>query len=253
HELGENPRYKNWWQLHSRTALALSLLSGIDNEALSVASLYTGSFGSLSAPYSREANTRISYATIFIIIIEDVAQFIFLVIYQKVTIIPAIVPILALSSCTALIAIRAISMMYLAFFYQHSLFDCYDNDEVFEEEDSEVLDVKNVIQGSLEDKSSSSVEKKNRPFYSYGSEIAKVLNVIKCKYSYSNMQFDWTITGKYNRSDKSHLMTWVIDKDIDGNCHKILVSKNNCAPVSFDGNYLGSYLLPNDDLIVIAT
>ncbi|CAG8605150.1 13602_t:CDS:2, partial [Racocetra fulgida] len=30
-------------------------------------------------------------------------------------------------------------------------------------------------------------------------------------------------------------------------------SKNNCAPVSFNGNYLGSYLLPNDDLIVIST
>ncbi|CAG8800853.1 2942_t:CDS:2, partial [Racocetra fulgida] len=173
------------------------------------------------------------------------------VIYQKTAIIPAIVPILALSSCTALIVIRAISMMYLSCFYQHSLFDCYDNDEVFEEEDSEVLDVENVIQGIYStfkrifsnvktdiihvasinnEESSSSVEKKNRRFYSYGSEIAKVLNVIKCKYSYSNMQFNWTITGRYNRSDKSHLMTWTIDREIDGNCHKILVSKNNCAP-----------------------
>ncbi|CAG8720066.1 23192_t:CDS:2, partial [Cetraspora pellucida] len=71
-ELRENPRYKNWWLVHYRTALALSLLSGIDNEALNVASLYTGSFGSLSAPYSREANVRISYATTFIIIIEDI-------------------------------------------------------------------------------------------------------------------------------------------------------------------------------------
>ncbi|CAG8720057.1 23191_t:CDS:2 [Cetraspora pellucida] len=143
--------------------------------------------------------------------------------------------------------------MYFACFYQRDLFDSYDNDEILVEEDSETLDVENIIQGSLENRSSSSAEKENRRFYSYGSEIAKVLNVIKCEYSYSEVQFDWTITGKYNRYDKEHLMTWTIDREIDGNCHKLLVSKNDCTPISFNGDYLGSYLLPNDDLIVIAT
>ncbi|CAG8688497.1 23938_t:CDS:10, partial [Dentiscutata erythropus] len=114
-ELSED-KYRKWWQTHSRTALATTLLSGLDVEALNVASSRTASIGSLNAPYSPEADRRIFYATTILLLIEDVPQFIFLIIYQKVTIIPAIIPILVLSSCTILIVIRVISIIYLAFF-----------------------------------------------------------------------------------------------------------------------------------------
>ncbi|RIB30613.1 hypothetical protein C2G38_2136247, partial [Gigaspora rosea] len=88
HELN-GKRYQRFWTRHSRTALVTTLLSWFDVEALNVAS-------SLNAPYTPEACRSIFYANNFILFIEDVPHLIFLTIYQKVTIIPTIVPILAL-------------------------------------------------------------------------------------------------------------------------------------------------------------
>ncbi|CAG8537064.1 11673_t:CDS:10, partial [Scutellospora calospora] len=133
-ELSHNEHYKKWWQRHSRTALATTLLSGLDNEALNVSSSHTGGFRSLNAPYSPEADRRIFYCTAIIVLIEDVPQFIFLIIYQKVTIIPAIVPILALCSCTILIFFRVISIIYLGFFYDRTSIADRDYDEELKDE-----------------------------------------------------------------------------------------------------------------------
>ncbi|CAG8525886.1 21622_t:CDS:10 [Cetraspora pellucida] len=127
-ELRENDRYKRWWKDHSYTALALTMFSGIDNEALNVASSHFAGYRSLNAPYTQETDQRIIMSIVFIMFIEDVPQFIYLIIYQKVTIIPAIVPILALSSCTILIFIRVISIIYLAFFCERNLFQDYEEE-----------------------------------------------------------------------------------------------------------------------------
>ncbi|CAG8750373.1 6837_t:CDS:2, partial [Cetraspora pellucida] len=136
-ELRENDRYKRWWKDHSYTALALTIFSGIDNEALIVASSHFAGYRSLNAPYTREADQRIILSIVFIMFIEDVPQLIYLIIYQKVTIIPAIVPILALSSCTILIIIRAISIIYLAFFYERDIFFQEYEEEVGEKDSIE--------------------------------------------------------------------------------------------------------------------
>ncbi|CAG8803800.1 17471_t:CDS:2, partial [Racocetra persica] len=136
-ELGENDRYKRWWKDYSYTALALSIFSAVDNEALNVASSHFAGYRALSAPYTRGTDQRIILATVFIMFIEDIPQFIYLIIYQKVTIIPAIVPILALSSCTILIFIRIISIIYLAFICERER-DRHDDeyDEELGEKDS---------------------------------------------------------------------------------------------------------------------
>ncbi|CAG8548124.1 1046_t:CDS:2 [Dentiscutata erythropus] len=126
--------YRKWWSTHSRTALATTLLSGLDVEVLNVASSHIASIGSLNAPYSPEADRRILYATVFILITEDMPQFIFLIIYQRVIVIPAIVPILALSSCTILIFLKAISIIYYAFFYERKL--RHEDDEPTNETDA---------------------------------------------------------------------------------------------------------------------
>ncbi|CAG8454748.1 6613_t:CDS:10 [Dentiscutata heterogama] len=141
-ELNED-KYRKWWQMHSRTALATTLLAGLDVEALNVASSRTASIGSLNAPYSPEADRRIFYATTILLLIEDVPQFIFLIIYQKVTIIPAIIPILVLSSCSILIVLRVISIIYLAFFcerewrYEDEILDDEPKREAYADASSE--------------------------------------------------------------------------------------------------------------------
>ncbi|CAG8513259.1 15619_t:CDS:10 [Dentiscutata heterogama] len=113
-ELKENEQYRKWWMKHSCIAKVLTLLSVIDSEALNVASSHAF-IVSLNASYSREAYYRIFYASVFVMVIEDVPQFILLVIYQKVTIIPAILPIITLSSCIILIIVRVISTIYMMF------------------------------------------------------------------------------------------------------------------------------------------
>ncbi|CAG8483152.1 4556_t:CDS:10, partial [Racocetra persica] len=81
--------------------------------------------------------------------------------------------------------------------------------------------------------------------------IEDVPQFIYLKRQNYNLKF----TGEYRCDKKGQLMTWKIDK----NCHRLSVYKNNYKePISCNdfveiGNYLGSYLMPNDDLIVIAT
>ncbi|CAG8790908.1 9118_t:CDS:2, partial [Gigaspora rosea] len=127
-------RYQKWWTRHSHTALITTLLAGLDIEALNVASSRFASYSSLNAPYSPSADRKIFYATAVLLIIEDIPQ----IIYQKVTIIPAIVPILALSSCIILIIVRVIEIIYLAFFCEkwHYDEDSLDDGEKRGERDS---------------------------------------------------------------------------------------------------------------------
>ncbi|CAG8607205.1 25504_t:CDS:2 [Dentiscutata erythropus] len=147
YELKENLPYKKWWETNSHTVLALTLLSGLDNEALIVASSRIGILRTLNAPYSPEAEKWIMNATAFIIFIEDVPQFIFLTVYQNVTIIPAIVPILTLFSCRILIFIRVISIIYRAFFsIQEYQYDEEYDEEMDEEGISDINDVENPIE-----------------------------------------------------------------------------------------------------------
>ncbi|CAG8765306.1 1982_t:CDS:1, partial [Dentiscutata heterogama] len=91
-------------------------------------------------------------------------------------------------------------------------------------------------------------------FYCYISEIIELFNDIKCLYikTRKGAKGCWKITRKYeyNMNDEQ-LTTWKIDKE----ANKLIYKNYYEKPVSCVNmrDYLGSHLLPNDDLIVIAT
>ncbi|CAG8570702.1 6628_t:CDS:2, partial [Gigaspora rosea] len=237
HELN-GKRYQRFWTRHSRTALVTTLLSWFDVEALNVAS-------SLNAPYTPEACRSIFYANNFILFIEDVPHLIFLTIYQKVTIIPTIVPILALSSCRILIFIKIMSIIFFAYFNDEN--EISDDESIMETVTS--THEENIyIQGNVPD----------RPQIQIRQEIFDELIEVRCRIENKNMRNEdkvielREITEKYECDKNVQLTSWEIDIDR----HKLVYKNNYEKQISFAGicnDYLGSHLLHNDDLIVIAT
>ncbi|CAG8787499.1 11318_t:CDS:2, partial [Acaulospora morrowiae] len=108
-ELRNNDRFSQWWSQNSKTALILTIFSGIDNEALKVIYSYAAGYTVFrEKSFSQTGKKLVLFATIFSLIIEDFAQLIYLIIYQAVTIIPAIIPIIVLATCILIILLKII-------------------------------------------------------------------------------------------------------------------------------------------------
>ncbi|CAG8564499.1 16048_t:CDS:2 [Dentiscutata erythropus] len=288
----EEDRYRKWWQTHSRTALVTTLLSWFDVEALNVASSRTTSIGSLNAPYSPDAYRRIFYATTFILIIEDVPQLIFLTIYQNATIIPTIGPILALSSCRALILIRIISIIYLGFLHvrewrymdeilndepdkEEKLIGKYTENQVMdlpsdeghfqtrrtqyvdEESITQIREVQIYAPGTITTTCEENIyiqgDAPDRPQIQTRQDNTEAFDIEEC----SNPAG----IKKQGREKNLEIKKYECNKNEQLTKWKIdkdLVYVNSERSIRFAGfadicdDYLGFHLLPNDDLIVIA-
>nr|CAG8462664.1 5203_t:CDS:10 [Entrophospora candida] len=90
--------FSKWWQKYSLIAWIFGILSCIDTVALSVLSSRTAGIKSLSAPFSHKGKTEILFMTALITFIEDLPQLIIYSLYIYWTVVPAILPILVLSS-----------------------------------------------------------------------------------------------------------------------------------------------------------
>ncbi|GBC10635.1 hypothetical protein RclHR1_00980012 [Rhizophagus clarus] len=95
---------EQWWYNNLITALVFAFLSFIDLEALNVITSRCAGDETLNARFTEDGRKRINRSIVIIAFIEDVPQLIIYVLYQRYTVIPAIIPILVLfSACIVLL------------------------------------------------------------------------------------------------------------------------------------------------------
>ncbi|CAG8458639.1 17608_t:CDS:2 [Funneliformis caledonium] len=99
-EIKDHNRFSRWWIKNSKTALVFtSIFAVADLEALNLMSSRCSGLIGLSAPLMKRTEHYIFIFNTISILIEDFPQLLILIIYQAYTILPNIIPILALSSC----------------------------------------------------------------------------------------------------------------------------------------------------------
>jgi hypothetical protein len=97
--LNDMSQNDNLWRTnHPRTVITFKLLSWVDLEALNVVTSGCAGIKALSVKITEETQERIDDSIVTIAFIEDVPQLIIYALYQRYTVIPAIIPILVLSS-----------------------------------------------------------------------------------------------------------------------------------------------------------
>ncbi|CAG8482043.1 12120_t:CDS:10 [Acaulospora morrowiae] len=119
HETAENNGFSAWWFKNPKVALIFTFLSSADAESLDVMSSESAEVSGLSAPFSARGLKNIIMLNFFSILIEDLPQLVILILYQAYTIVPAIIPILTLSSCSIVIPLKIVSLIYLLAQYKH--------------------------------------------------------------------------------------------------------------------------------------
>ncbi|CAI2174881.1 4215_t:CDS:2, partial [Funneliformis geosporum] len=99
-EIKNNNRFSRWWIKNSKTALVFtSIFAVADLEALNCISSKCSGLVGLNAPFTNRTEHHIFIFNTIIILIEDLPQLLILIFYQAYTILPNIIPILALSFC----------------------------------------------------------------------------------------------------------------------------------------------------------
>ncbi|CAG8444835.1 12727_t:CDS:10 [Dentiscutata erythropus] len=93
-----NNIFAKWWQQYSKTALVFILISGLDSDILNFMASKVAGITAFSAPFLWKTRKIVCFWNLFILIIEDISQFIILILYQHYTVLPEIVPILVLAS-----------------------------------------------------------------------------------------------------------------------------------------------------------
>ncbi|GES81156.1 hypothetical protein GLOIN_2v1595986 [Rhizophagus clarus] len=94
----DSQNVKDWREKHSGTALTFMFLSWIDLEALNVITSHCAGNEALNASFTEEGRKRVDRSIVFMTFIEDIPQIIIYALYQRYTVIPAIIPVLVLSS-----------------------------------------------------------------------------------------------------------------------------------------------------------
>ncbi|CAG8663777.1 3125_t:CDS:2 [Funneliformis mosseae] len=116
-ETGKEKDFLNWWRDNSKTALVFTLFSGIDVEALNIINSECGGINELSAPLADITIERILIVNGVVLFLEDIPQLVIYIFYQSTTVIPAIIPILVLSSCCVVLTLKSIGLMYFCIIY----------------------------------------------------------------------------------------------------------------------------------------
>ncbi|CAG8577458.1 5155_t:CDS:10 [Rhizophagus irregularis] len=97
-EKDKNFEFREWWKNHAKTALFFVLFSSIDIEGLNILSSGYSGYKRFDAPISDESAK-------IILIINGV------VIYLVYTVIPAIIPIIAISTCSVVIVLKSTAIL----------------------------------------------------------------------------------------------------------------------------------------------
>jgi hypothetical protein len=108
---------EHWWRDNPRTALEFKYLSRIDLEALNVVTSRCAGYNELNARFPEEVRKRILISNLIATFIEDVPQLIIYALYQRYSVITAIIPILVLSSSCIILLFKLVSFIYLMFIY----------------------------------------------------------------------------------------------------------------------------------------
>ncbi|RHZ80333.1 hypothetical protein Glove_137g124 [Diversispora epigaea] len=107
-EQTSNFQFLKWWTRYSNTGLIFFILSWVDIDFLNIMSSNFAGIRRFNAPLSFASTRFLLFIDLMLLLIEDVGQAIILIIYQKKTVLPHIVPILVLSSCLFVILIKLI-------------------------------------------------------------------------------------------------------------------------------------------------
>ncbi|GBC06227.1 hypothetical protein RclHR1_00670019 [Rhizophagus clarus] len=107
----KNSDFRDWWLKNTKTALFFVLFSSIDIEGLNIISSGYSGYKRFDAPVSDESAKIILIINGIVKFLEDIPQFIIYVIYLVNTVIPAIIPIIALSTCSVVIVLKSTTIL----------------------------------------------------------------------------------------------------------------------------------------------
>ncbi|CAG8630283.1 37035_t:CDS:2 [Gigaspora margarita] len=77
-ELSINNGFAKWWQQYSKTALVFIFISGLDSDILNFIASKVAGISALNAPFLWKTRKAVCFWNLFILIIEDISQFIIL-------------------------------------------------------------------------------------------------------------------------------------------------------------------------------
>ncbi|KAG9289946.1 hypothetical protein G9A89_010252 [Geosiphon pyriformis] len=110
-----NNKYAEWSCKHRNVATFFGVLSFINVDILTITQSYIMNLETLKAPFSPEMGQWIFYSNIFNLLIQDVPQFVILVLYHLNIVRLSLVPFLALIAVFLMILNNLISRIYYAY------------------------------------------------------------------------------------------------------------------------------------------